>query len=278
MVKNLLKACCMIAALTAAGQAAAETYTVGSGGTYRPFEFENSQKQLEGFDIDIIKAIAKAEGFDVKLVNTPWEGIFATLNTGDRDIIISGITITDKRKQMVDFSAPYFPAEQSIVVAQDSQVDSLAALKNEKVGVVNSSTGDIVVSEVLGKNSTAIKRFDNTPLMLQELFEDGVSAAVGNVGVVKYYIKQHPEKQFKLVPDAKFERQYFGIAVAKGNSELLGKINAGLQKIVADGTYAKIYKTWFDENVPTLPAQEFAFLFSSRLSTLAIAVFFMEGL
>lgn len=111
MVKNLLKACCMIAALTAAGQAAAETYTVGSGGTYRPFEFENSQKQLEGFDIDIIKAIAKAEGFDVKLVNTPWEGIFATLNTGDRDIIISGITITDKRKQMVDFSAPYFPAE-----------------------------------------------------------------------------------------------------------------------------------------------------------------------
>ena len=119
MVKNLLKACCMIAALTAVGQAAAETYTVGSGGTYRPFEFENSQKQLEGFDIDIIKAIAKAEGFDVKLVNTPWEGIFATLNTGDRDIIISGITITDKRKQMVDFSAPYFPAEQSIVVAQD---------------------------------------------------------------------------------------------------------------------------------------------------------------
>ena len=240
MVKNLLKACCMIAALTAAGQAAAETYTVGSGGTYRPFEFENSQKQLEGFDIDIIKAIAKAEGFDVKLVNTPWEGIFATLNTGDRDIIISGITITDKRKQMVDFSAPYFPAEQSIVVAQDSQVDSLAALKNEKVGVVNSSTGDIVVSEVLGKNSTAIKRFDNTPLMLQELFEDGGSAAVGDVGVV---------------PDAKFERQYFGIAVEKGNSELLGKINAGLQKIVADGTYAKIYKTWFDDNVPTLPAQ-----------------------
>lgn len=62
--------------------------------------------------------------------------------------------------------------------------------------MVNSSTGDIVVSEVLGKNSTAIKRFDNTPLMLQELFEDGVSAAVGDVGVVKYYIKQHPEKQF----------------------------------------------------------------------------------
>lgn len=255
MFGKWIKATCLLAALAGSAFAAQETYVVGAGGTYRPFEYENNQKQLEGFDIDIIKAIAKAENFNVKLVNTPWEGIFATLNSGDRDIIISGITITDKRQQMVDFSAPYFPAEQAIVVPASSTVTSLASLKNEKVGVVNSSTGDIVVSDTLGKNSTAIKRFDNTPLMLQELFEDGVSAAVGDVGVVKYYIKQHPEKQFRLVSDDKFERQYFGIAVAKGNEALRDKINAGLKKIIADGTYATIYKTWFDENVPTLPAQ-----------------------
>ncbi|WP_437615926.1 basic amino acid ABC transporter substrate-binding protein [Erwinia sp. V71] len=253
MFKKLALISSLLAMLASAAHA--ETYVVGSGGTYRPFEFENSQKQLEGFDIDIIKAIAKAENFDVKLVNTPWEGIFATLGTGDRDIIISGITITDKRKAMVDFSAPYFPAEQSIVVPANSSVDSLAALKAINVGVVNSSTGDIVVSDVLGKTSTAIKRFDNTPLMLQELYEDGIGAAVGDVGVVKYYIKTHPEKQFKLVSDAKFQRQYFGIAVAKGNDALRNKINAGLKKIIADGTYAKIYSTWFDSNVPTLPAE-----------------------
>ena len=93
---------------------AKETYVVGAGGTYRPFEFENSEKQLEGFDIDIIKAVAAAEDFDVKLINTPWEGIFATLSAGDRDILISGITITDKRKQMVDFSAPYFPQNRQL--------------------------------------------------------------------------------------------------------------------------------------------------------------------
>lgn len=254
-IKSVVVGGCLLAALFSSAQALAQTYVVGSGGTYRPFEFENSQKQLEGFDIDIIKAVAKAEGFDIKLVNTPWEGIFATLNSGDRDIIISGITITDKRKAMVDFSAPYFPAEQSIVVPTDSKVDSVNALKGKKVGVVNSSTGDIVVSDVLGKNSTDIKRFDNTPLMLQELTEDGIDAAVGDVGVVKYYIKSHPEKPLKLVPDSKFERQYFGIAVAKGNTELKGKIDAGLKKIIADGTYAKIYANWFDANVPTLPVE-----------------------
>ena len=152
MMGKWMKACCLLVALAGSAQAAQETYVVGSGGTYRPFEYENSQKQLEGFDIDIIKAIAKAENFNIKLVNTPWEGIFAPLGSGDRDIIISGITITDKRKQMVDFSAPYFPAEQSIVVPADSKVTSLAALKSEKVVVVNSSTGDIVVSDVLGKH------------------------------------------------------------------------------------------------------------------------------
>lgn len=114
---------------------------VGAGGTYRPFEFENSEKQLEGFDIDIIKAVAAAEDFDVKLINTPWEGIFATLSAGDRDILISGITITDKRKQMVDFSAPYFPAEQAIVVNENSPIGALSELSKYNVGVVNSSTG-----------------------------------------------------------------------------------------------------------------------------------------
>lgn len=255
MFKKLFAAGCLLTALMGDALATGETYVVGAGGTYRPFEYENSQKQLEGFDIDIINAIAKAENFHIRLINTPWEGIFATLNSGDRDILISGITITDKRKLMVDFSNPYFPAQQTIVAGKDSSVASLQALKNITVGVVNSSTGDIVVSGVLGKNNTAIKRFDNTPLLLQELFEDGIGAAVGDVGVIKYYIKQHPEKQFTLTDDANFEHQYFGIAVAKGNTALLQKINNGLKKIIADGTYARIYQSWFDDDVPSLPEQ-----------------------
>lgn len=156
---------------------------------------------------------------------------------------------------MVDFSAPYFPAEQAIVVNENSPIGALSELSKYNVGVVNSSTGDIVVSDVLGKTSTAIKRFDNTPLLLQELYEDGVDAAVGDVGVVKFYIKTHPDKKFKLIYDNHFEKQYFGIAVAKGNTELQEKINRGLAKIIADGTYAKIYQKWFDNDVPSLPAQ-----------------------
>lgn len=76
MLKRLvLIGACLAATFSTAALAAESTYVVGSGGTYRPFEFENSQKQLEGFDIDIIKAVAKAEGFQIKLINTPWEDL-----------------------------------------------------------------------------------------------------------------------------------------------------------------------------------------------------------
>lgn len=259
MFKNIIASAALAASLllspTVTTAAEKPTYVVGSGATYRPFEFENSNKELQGFDIDLIKAIAAAEDFNIRLVNTPWEGIFATLDSGDRDIIISGITITDNRKKVVDFSLPYFPAQQAIVVPKGSTIKSIDDLKPLAVGVVSASTADIVVSKVLGKNSTSIKRFDNTPLMLQELFEGGIDASVGDVGVAMFYIKNNPQKQFDLVFDDNFEQQYFGIAVAKGNTELMNKINSGLKKIVADGTYAKIYTTWFEGEVPTLPEQ-----------------------
>ncbi|WP_420804184.1 basic amino acid ABC transporter substrate-binding protein [Ralstonia soli] len=256
-MKRLMAAVAVLTtfAMAPGGASAEPTYTVGAGGTYRPFEFETPQKELTGFDIDLIKAIGKAGGFNVKLVSTPWEGIFATLNQGDRDIIVSGITITDQRKQMVDFSAPYFPAGQVIITAPNAKIASLADLKKRQVGVVASSAGDTAVSEELGRTSSAIKRFDNTPLMLEELYRGGVDAAVGDVGVIKFYVKSHPEKPFSLVSDAKFKPQYFGIAVKKGNKVVLDQINTGLKKVVADGTYAKIYKHWFDDNVPTLPQQ-----------------------
>ena len=100
------------AALLASTAVQAVTYTVGTGATYRPFEYEAPNKEIVGFDIDLMKAIAKAQGFDVEFVNTTWSTIFPALNNGDRDIIMSGITITDKRKEAVDFSEPYFLAHQ----------------------------------------------------------------------------------------------------------------------------------------------------------------------
>ena len=126
---------------------------VGSSATYRPFAYENPTKEIVGYDIDMIKAIAQKSGLQIKIVNTPWTGIFAALNNGDVDLVISGVTINDKRKQSYDFTAPYFEARQLIAVQKDSPVRGLKDLAGKKVGVVTGSTGDDVASREFGKTS-----------------------------------------------------------------------------------------------------------------------------
>ena len=253
-IKKLLLASCAVIAL-GTSTAWAETYVVGTGATYRPFEYETPKKELVGFDVDLMRAIAKAAGFDVKFINTPWEGIFATVDKGDRDIIMSGITITDKRKEAVDFSKPYFLAHQLILTQADTHVANLKELTKGNVAVVSGSAGDVAASDAFGKASTRIRRFDNTPLALEELNQGGVVAAIGDVGVLAFYARNNPDKKFNMTRDPSFKEQYFGIAVKKGNKALLEKINAGLDKVVASGEYNKIYQKWFGTDAPKLPNQ-----------------------
>ncbi len=123
---------------------------VGSSATYRPFAYETAAREIVGFDVDIIKAIAQRTGLTLKIVNTPFTGVFAALNNGDLDLIISGVTINDRRKQSYDFTAPYFEARQLIAVHKNSTVKSLQDLAGKKVGVVTGSTGDDVASKRVG--------------------------------------------------------------------------------------------------------------------------------
>ena len=99
-----------------------------------PFGFIDEKGEIVGFDIDVVKAVAAKAGIEVKFVNTPWEGIFNALAQGDRDIVVSSVTITPERRQTMDFSAPYFDAVQYIVVKEDSKVKAFADLKPLKVG------------------------------------------------------------------------------------------------------------------------------------------------
>ncbi|HNX70091.1 basic amino acid ABC transporter substrate-binding protein, partial [Rivihabitans pingtungensis] len=150
-------------------------YVVGTDAAYAPFEFENEKKEVEGFDMDVLRAVADKAGFKVKFVNTPWEGIFATLAQGDRDMVISAVTITDERKQSMDFSDPYFEARQLIAIGKGvTDVKKFADLKGKKVAVQTGTTGDEVVQKLLGKTSADIKRFESTPLALKELESGGV--------------------------------------------------------------------------------------------------------
>jgi polar amino acid transport system substrate-binding protein len=226
---------------------------VGSSATYRPFAYESPTREIVGYDVDMIKAIAQKAGLQIKIVNTPWTGIFAALNNGDVDFIISGVTINDKRKQSYDFTAPYFEARQLIAVPASSTAKSLKDLTGKKIGVVVGSTGDDMASREFGKTNPDIRRFESTPVVISELVNNGLDAAIGDNGVIAFRTQEH--KSLKTVSDPSFPKEYFGIVVKQGNKALQDKLNAGLAAVQADGSYAQIYKKWFLTDAPALPAQ-----------------------
>jgi len=225
--------------------APAKIYAVGVDAAYAPFESQNEKGEIVGFTIDVVNAAAAKAGIQVKFVNTPWEGIFNALGQGDRDMIASSVTITDERKQTMDFTDPYFDAVQLIAVKEGSKIAKFDDLKKAKVGVQTGTTGDEAVTKLLGKTSANIKRFESTPLALKELESGGVDAVVADNGVVIHYVANNPGGKFKMVSDKSFAPEQYGFAVKKGNTELLGKLNEGIAAIKADGTYNTIFKKYF---------------------------------
>lgn len=225
-------------------------YRVGTDAAYAPMEMVSADKQITGFDIDLLRAIAAKGGFEVEFINTPFESIFNSLTQNDRDVLISSITITDKRRQMVDFSEPYFEARQMIVTTQESQhINKAQDLIPLKIGVQSATTGDFMAQKLLGGSNPAIRRFESMPMALAELASGGVDAVIGDETVVRHFLHNNQvgdaRKALRLVSDDGFEKEYYGIAVRKGEQELLDKINRGLAAVKADGTYDKLKVKYF---------------------------------
>lgn len=221
-----------------------KTYKVGTDASYAPFESVKPNGEIVGFDIDILNAIAKAENFKVEYVNTAWSGIFASIKEKN-DILISAITITPDRAKEMDFSDPYFESTNYIAVPEGSAIKSVDDLKGKKVSVQQGTTGDEALKKFLGNDYAGIKRFPNNPAAFLELRNNKVDAAVADSGVVMIYVKENPEAKLQIIEDAKFDKEFYGMAVRKGNTELKAKIDEGLKKIKASGEYDQIFEKYF---------------------------------
>jgi polar amino acid transport system substrate-binding protein len=219
---------------------------VGTDAQYPPFEKMMGNREIVGFDVDIMNAIAKEEGFSVKMVNTGWDPLFEGINRGKVDAGISAITITTDRQKQYDFSDPYFEAKQLILVPTNSTVTSLKDLKGKKIGVQTATTGEAVVQAAFGKTYSGIKGYDDTPAAIDDLKLGRLDAVVADNGVVLEYAKKMGKSKFKVIEDPSFKPEYYGIIVKKGNKELLKKLNDGLKKIKDNGTYDKIFKKYFN--------------------------------
>ncbi len=220
--------------------------TVGMDATYPPFEYINeTTKEFEGFDVDLMKEIAKRVKLKVEFVNVAWEGIIPGLTSHKYDCICSAMTITEERAKQVDFSRPYFVASQVIVVrANDDRIHNVTDLDGKVVGVQMGTTGQFFAEKLQKQGiNFELKLYKTTPDALMDLKNGRLDAVIIDNGIALWMAKKCPE-DYKVI-EQRLTYEYYGIAVAKDNPELLKAINKALEEMFKDGTYAKIYKKWF---------------------------------
>jgi polar amino acid transport system substrate-binding protein len=221
----------------------AKKITFGSDATFPPMEFVDSAKNVAGFDVDMINAVAKAAGFQAVVKNTAWDGIFAGLTAGDYDAVLSSVTITDERKGTMDFSTPYVNAGQVIIVPKtNKKVTKPEQLSGLKVGVQIGTTGDIAVAKIAKVDK---KTYDEIGLAVEDLSIGRLDAVVVDSPIAANYVLQNEKYKAKLmIVGVPFTEEFYGVAVKKGNAAVLDLINKGLAAIQKDGTLDKLKKKW----------------------------------
>ncbi|MCF7929170.1 MAG: basic amino acid ABC transporter substrate-binding protein [Spirochaetales bacterium] len=231
----------------AGGQAEEEsgqpTITVASDCTWPPMEFINEDKEMVGFDIDLIRAVGEAAGFEVVNKNTAWDGIFAGLKNNQYDAVISSVTITEERKKEMDFSIPYLDAGQVLIVREEtSNVDEVEDLDGQKVGAQIGTTGAIYVGNVEG---VELKVYDELGFAIEDLANGRLSGVVADTPIAADYVLMNDTYKGKLkIVGEPFTDEQYGVAVKKGNTEVLEMVNAGLKKVIEDGTVEELKDKW----------------------------------
>lgn len=247
--KTLLALALSVSAAALSTQAFAETLKVGTHPTFAPFEFSDQDGNVIGFDLDVIKAIAKANGDEIQIESMPFDGLIPSLLTGNIDVIISGMTITDARKKRVLFTDGYYDSNLSYLIKKDKAdvYTSAEALKGKTVCVQIGTTGHAFADTITPGN---VKALNNESDAILELSNGGCEAVINDRPVNLYYLKKSNLDTLVDVVDPKFKENVdsFGIAVRKGNNELLEKLNKGLKDLQASGELDKIHIKWFGQS------------------------------
>lgn len=216
---------------------------VATDATWPPMEMVDENKEIVGFDIDLMKAAAKAGGFEVEFRNTAWDGIFAGLEAGEYDAVMSSVTITDERKATMDFSVPYINAGQILVVRQESTgVTTLRDLAGKSVGAQIGTTGSFEVEKIAG---VQLRTYDEIGLAFEDLANRRVDAVVADTPVAADFALMNPnfKQRLKIVGEP-FTEEYYGVAVKKGNARVLELVNKGFNAVLNTDTYRQIEDKW----------------------------------
>ena len=239
----------LLALFLFAGPVLAEdkSLVVASNPTWPPMEFLDEDKNIIGYDRGIMEAIAKETGLNLTFRNTAWDGIFATLESDQTQIIASCVTITEKRKKNYIFSDPYYEVHQALVVAKDSSISKPEDLKGKTVGVQIGTTAVEALRKMNDKSIT-IRTYDEVGLVFEDMRNGRLDAVMCDDPVARYYASR--KKGYENLMKVAFlteDTEYVGFVVRKDNKALADKINQGLKAIRENGEEKKIRVKWLGE-------------------------------
>jgi len=223
------------------------TLKVGLEGTYPPFNYQDESGQLTGFEVDFANALAKELGVKAEFQPTKWDGILAALESKRLDVVINQVTISEERKQKYDFSAPYTVSGiQALTRKADADsIKTSADLAGKKVGVGLGTNYEQWLKENVPQAD--IRTYDDDPTKFQDL-------NVGRIDVIlvdrlaAFEMVEKTGDRLAVAGDA-FSRQESGIALRKGNPQLLAAIDEAIAKLRADGTLKQLSEKWFGADV-----------------------------
>jgi polar amino acid transport system substrate-binding protein len=231
----------LLAILPGCGQGGAKI-RIATDATWPPFESVNEETmEIEGFDIDLMTAIAERADLDIEFVNVAWDPLLAGVAQCQYDAAISSITILPERAEQMLFSDPYFEAGQIVTVRIDNtDIASKDDLVGKVAGAQIGTTGSFEIENIEG---ATLKTYDDIGLAFQDLMNGQIDAVVADNPLCLLYVSENSDK-LKIVGEV-FTDEFYGIAVCNTNTELLVKINSGLAAVKAEGLIEELVDKWW---------------------------------
>ena len=243
-MKKLIALLVALMMLGTAAAALADTVTVAFNPEYPPFEYVNDNGEYEGYDVDLINAVAEKTGIEIAFEAMDFDAVISAVATNPNTIGVSGISITDERKLSVDFSEGYINAGLIVVVKKDSGYATVDDLKGKVIGVQMGTTSDFAAEEITGEaNTSKYKTFLNA---IMELQGNKVDAVIVDKPVGIAILNELKDDALEIV-DMGLQADWYGIEVNKENPELLEKINAALKELEAEGFCKTLEDKYFTD-------------------------------
>jgi polar amino acid transport system substrate-binding protein len=243
--------------LPSQAKAEQKSFKMATHAAYKPWEFMNEDGQFVGIEIDMLKAIEASEDVRIEVQNMPWDACIASTAQGRVDGMFGGMSITEERKKVMDFTRPIYRVDFAIVVHQESDLNPVTALTHGAVTSANSGTtgADWVQENLVDQGfDTKLKIYDSYVAALQAVIQGKIDSVFVDAPTAESYVQDMPLKIVGTVAS----NEYYAFAVPEGDPKgLLPILNSGLNKMIESGKLSEIYSKWgVPPTIPQAGAEE----------------------